>query len=156
MPPTRRLTSTAYVLLGLLGLQAWTTYELSRQMERSLRQLWPRAESNLYGAARALVERGLATRSAEHHGRRPRALHAITRQPRPEDLANRMPTGYLLRHGQAQRIYPGEPPSYNVAPAVALTTTASDVAQFMIAQLEDGQTPQGRLLGEPAVAEMLR
>lgn len=82
MPPTRRLTSTAYALLGLLALRAWTTYELSRQMERSLHHLWPRAESNLYGAARALVEHGLATRSAEHHGRRPRALHAITRRGR--------------------------------------------------------------------------
>ena len=75
-------------------------------------------------------------------------------QPRPTELAGRLAVGYLMRDGQGQRIYPDVPPSYNVAPAVALTTTGSDIAQFMIAHLESGQTAQGRLLGDAAITEM--
>jgi hypothetical protein len=31
-----RLTTTSYALLGLLAVQPWSTYELTRQMDRSL------------------------------------------------------------------------------------------------------------------------
>jgi PadR family transcriptional regulator, regulatory protein AphA len=74
----KEVTTTSFALLGLLATKPWTTYELARQMERSLRRFWPRAESNLYAAARSLVEHGLARARTEHVGRRPRVVYAIT------------------------------------------------------------------------------
>lgn len=71
-------TTTAYAILGLLAIRPWTTYELARQMERSLHNFWPRAESNLYAAAKTLVNQRLATARTEHVGRRARILYSIT------------------------------------------------------------------------------
>ncbi len=72
------LTSTSRALLGLLALRPWTTYELAKQMERSLHHFWPRAESELYKEAKNLVAHGLARSRTEHRGRRPRTVYAIT------------------------------------------------------------------------------
>ncbi|HVQ94177.1 MAG TPA: PadR family transcriptional regulator [Mycobacteriales bacterium] len=74
----RTLTTTTYALLGLLAIQPWTTYELTKQVGRSLRLIWPRAESNVYEGAKALVAYGLATAEREHVGRRPRTVYSIT------------------------------------------------------------------------------
>ncbi len=54
-------TTTSYALLGLLGLRDWTTYELARQVQRSLHWFWPRAERKLYDEPKRLVADGLAT-----------------------------------------------------------------------------------------------
>lgn len=72
------LTTTSYAILGLLSLRPWTTYELAKQMERSLHFYWPRAESGLYEEPKKLVAHGLATVQRERVGRRPRAVYAIT------------------------------------------------------------------------------
>ena len=74
----RTLTTTAYALLGLLAIRPWTTYELAKQVARSLRLIWPRAESNVYEGPKALVAHGLATARQEYVGRRPRTVYAIT------------------------------------------------------------------------------
>jgi PadR family transcriptional regulator, regulatory protein AphA len=74
----RTLTTTAYALLGLLDIRPWTTYELAKQVARSLRLVWPRAESNVYEGPKALVAHGLATARQEYVGRRPRTVYAIT------------------------------------------------------------------------------
>ncbi len=71
------LTSTSYALLGLLALRDWSTYELARQLPRSVGMAWPRAESRLYSEARKLAELGLATRD-EPTGRRPRTVYSVT------------------------------------------------------------------------------
>ena len=81
MPP-KELTTTAYAVLGLLAIRPWTTYDLARQMERSLHNFWPRAESNLAAAAKALVTAGLATARTEYVGRRPRVVYSITAKGR--------------------------------------------------------------------------
>jgi len=70
--------TTAYALLGLLRLRPWTTYELAKQVQRSLHWFWPRAERRLYDEPKLLVEAGLATASVEATGRRPRTVYAIT------------------------------------------------------------------------------
>ncbi len=72
------LTTTSYAILGLLDIQPWSSYELTKQMRRTVGQVWPRAESGLYREPRRLVAAGLAT--AEHLtvGRRPRTVYAIT------------------------------------------------------------------------------
>ena len=78
----QRLTTTSYVILGLLSLRSWSTYELAQQMRRSLRYYWPRAESHIYEAPKRLVDHGLATASLEHAGRRRRTVYTITAKGR--------------------------------------------------------------------------
>ena len=39
-------------MLGLLGLQPWTAYDLVAQTRRSLHYFWPRSEAHLYAGLR--------------------------------------------------------------------------------------------------------
>jgi DNA-binding PadR family transcriptional regulator len=66
------------VILGLLALRRWSTYELAQQMKRSIHYYWPRAESHIYEEPKKLVACGFATASHEQTGRRPRTVYAIT------------------------------------------------------------------------------
>lgn len=72
------LTVTSYAILGLLAMRPWTTYELAQQMQRSLSNFWPRAESRIYEEPKRLVAMGLARSSSEPTGRRPRTIYSIT------------------------------------------------------------------------------
>lgn len=72
------LTTTSYAVLGLLAIGEWTTYELAQQMQRSLRNFWPRAERRIYDEPKLLVAHGLAQARTEYTGRRPRTIYAIT------------------------------------------------------------------------------
>jgi PadR family transcriptional regulator AphA len=74
----RLLTPTSYAILALLAVRPWTTYELAKQFDRSLRWYWPRAQSVLYEEPKRLVADGLATARRGHTGRRPRTVYAIT------------------------------------------------------------------------------
>jgi DNA-binding PadR family transcriptional regulator len=82
MSSARGLTTTSYAILGLLAIQPWSTYELTRQMDRSLGRFWPRAESKLYEEPKKLVAQGLAEATAEQVGRRPRTVYSITEEGR--------------------------------------------------------------------------
>ncbi len=75
---TASLTTTSYAVLGLLAIQPWSTYELAKQMERTLYRVWPRARSRLYDEPKKLVAHGLAEASKESVGRRPRTVYSIT------------------------------------------------------------------------------
>jgi PadR family transcriptional regulator AphA len=75
-PP--RLTTTSYAVLSLLAVKPWSTYELTRQMDRSLGRVWPRAASKLYEEPKKLVGYGLARSDKEMVGRRPRTVYSIT------------------------------------------------------------------------------
>jgi len=77
-----KLTTTSYLMLGLLSLRSWSTYELAQQMRRSTRFYWPRAESKIYDEPKKLVEHGLATAMREYAGKRPRTVYAITTEGR--------------------------------------------------------------------------
>ncbi|MET0692757.1 MAG: PadR family transcriptional regulator [Propionibacteriaceae bacterium] len=72
------LTPTSYAILGLLAIKPWTTYELAKQMDRTLNRFWPRARSKLYEEPKKLVAQGLAEAVAGSHGRRPRTVYSIT------------------------------------------------------------------------------
>ena len=72
------LTTTSFAILGLLAIRPWTTYELARQMDRSLRHFWPRAQSRIYEEPKRLVAEGLAKATVDHVGRRARTTYAIT------------------------------------------------------------------------------
>src|SRR5262245_17421444 len=77
-------STTSYAILGLLALRPWTTYELAKQVQRSLRWFWPRAERKLYDEPKQLVADGLATARAEATGKRPRTVYDITDEGRAE------------------------------------------------------------------------
>jgi len=76
------LSTTSHAVLGLLRLRPWTTYELAKQVQRSLGWFWPRAERKLYEEPKRLVAAGLATATPEMTGARPRTVYAVTRKGR--------------------------------------------------------------------------
>src|SRR5688572_25609709 len=78
MSRPRKLTTTSYALLGLLGIRPWTTYELAKQMDRGMNRWWPRARSKLYEEPKKLVAHGLARATRDSVGRRPRTVYTIT------------------------------------------------------------------------------
>ena len=72
------MTTTSYAILGLLAVRPWTTHELVQQVDRSLRRLWPRAQSKLYEEPKKLVAHGYATAADDPVGRRRRTRYTIT------------------------------------------------------------------------------
>jgi DNA-binding PadR family transcriptional regulator len=80
--PNIKATQTSYAVLGLLALKPWTTYELARQSERSLRWFFPRAERAVYLEAKRLVALGWAESTKTATGRRASTVYAITRAGR--------------------------------------------------------------------------
>ncbi|MCK1819458.1 PadR family transcriptional regulator, partial [Streptomyces sp. XM83C] len=76
------LTTTSYAILGLLAVRPWSTYELARQMDRSLGRIWPRAQSKIYEEPKKLVRHRLARAERGAVGRRPRTVYAITPEGR--------------------------------------------------------------------------
>jgi DNA-binding PadR family transcriptional regulator len=79
-----RTTTTSYALLGLLNVRPWTTYELAKQVQRSLRWFWPRAERKLYDEPKLLVAMGLATAEERFTGKRRSREYSITAEGRAE------------------------------------------------------------------------
>jgi DNA-binding PadR family transcriptional regulator len=76
------LTTTSHALLGLLSIQPWSTYELAKQVDRSLGWFWPRTERKIYDEAKKLVESGHATATPQATGSRPRTVYKITAKGR--------------------------------------------------------------------------
>jgi DNA-binding PadR family transcriptional regulator len=80
----KALTTTSYAVLGLLAIRPWSTYELAKQMEVSLRNFWPRAERKLYDEPKKLVDHGLAVVTRDTVGKRPRSVYEISTAGRQE------------------------------------------------------------------------
>jgi PadR family transcriptional regulator, regulatory protein AphA len=76
------LTTTSYAILGLLAIKPWTTHELVLQVDRSLRRIWPRAQSKLYEEPKKLVNYGFARAADDPVGRRRRTRYTITAKGR--------------------------------------------------------------------------
>jgi PadR family transcriptional regulator AphA len=76
------MTTTSYAILGLLAVKPWTTHELVQQVDRSLRRLWPRAQSKLYEEPKKLVAHGYAKAADDSVGRRRRTRYTITAKGR--------------------------------------------------------------------------
>ena len=79
-PPA--MTTTSYAILGLLAVKPWTTHELVQQVDRSLRRMWPRAQSKLYEEPKKLVAHGYARATDDSVGRRRRTRYTITAEGR--------------------------------------------------------------------------
>ena len=75
---TETTTTTSYMLLGLLAITPWTTYELAQQMDRTVRRFWPRARSKVYEEPKKLAALGYANSTDEKVGRRSRTMYSIT------------------------------------------------------------------------------
>ena len=73
-------STTTYALLGMLAVRSWTGYELTQQLRRSLRFVWPSSEGHLYREQKRLVELGWATVEVERAGGRRRNRYAVTDQ----------------------------------------------------------------------------
>jgi DNA-binding PadR family transcriptional regulator len=82
MSSAPQMTTTSYSILGLLAVRPWTTHELVQQVDRSLRRLWPRAQSKLYEEPKKLVAHGYATATDDSVGRRRRTRYTITAKGR--------------------------------------------------------------------------
>ena len=82
MATNGQLTPTSHAILGLLAIKPWTTYELAKQMDRTVNRFWPRARSKLYEEPKKLVAMGLAEATSGTTGRRPRTVYSITPEGR--------------------------------------------------------------------------
>ena len=75
--------------------------------------------------------------------------HSSFAQPLPENLKPFMSNGYRLGSGDAQEFE-----IVNPFPAGSLSSSATDIAQFMIAHLQDGQLGNARIL-KPETARLM-
>lgn len=78
MDGVQQPSPTTYALLGLLGVRSWTGYELTNQLRRSLRFIWPSSEGHLYREQKRLIDLGWATVTREPVGKRHRNRYTIT------------------------------------------------------------------------------
>jgi DNA-binding PadR family transcriptional regulator len=62
----------------MLAVRSWTGYELTRQVRRSLRFVWPSSDGHLYREQKRLVNLGWATVEDEPAGQRTRKRYTIT------------------------------------------------------------------------------
>jgi DNA-binding PadR family transcriptional regulator len=73
-----RLTSTSYIVLGLLDILGPSTpYDLKRALERSVENFWPVPHTTFYAEPERLAAAGYLTAEQEPDGRR-RKTYAIT------------------------------------------------------------------------------
>lgn len=72
------VSPATYGLLGMLAIRSWTGYELTQQVRRSLRFVWPSSEGHLYREQKRLVNLGWATVDEEPAGQRTRKRYTIT------------------------------------------------------------------------------
>ena len=71
---------TTYGLLGMLAVRSWTGYEMTTQLQRSLRFVWPSSAGHLYREQKKLVDLGWATVEEVPAGARTRKRYTITRE----------------------------------------------------------------------------
>ena len=109
-------TATSFAVLGLLGLQPWTAYDLVAQTRRSLHFFWPRSEAHLYAELKRLVERRTRPRRncrrpptpshpLHHHARRPRCVRRMARNragSTPQSRSRRCCVSCSADHGSLQ------------------------------------------------------
>jgi DNA-binding PadR family transcriptional regulator len=118
-----------YGLLGMLATRPMTGYELTHQVRRSLRFIWPVSEGHLYREQKKLVTLGWATVKTEPAGRRTRQRYAITRAGRAalrEWLATEPEEPHLQVEGVLRAFYAdSSSPDVLAASMRATATTAS-------------------------------
>lgn len=119
----RTPTATSYALLGLLAMRPWTSYELAKQMGRSLHHVLPRAESNVYAEAKRLETDGLVTGERTSTGKRSRTTYTITAAGRATLAA------WVLE--------PARPMTLESEPIVKLLFAQTQPAEVLLRHIED-------------------
>jgi DNA-binding PadR family transcriptional regulator len=125
-----------YGLLGMLAVRSWTGYELTRQVRRSLRFIWPTSEGHLYREQKRLVTLGWAVAEQEQTGQRTRNRYTITpagREALAKWLATPPEEPHLQIEGVLRAFYAnlGSPTDLHQT----MTTTAEQ-AHSMLATLQ--------------------
>lgn len=72
------LTSTAYVILGMLSKSPMSGYDIKQLVDRSARFFWAASYSQIYAELRQLEELGLAASEELPQGGRPRKVYELT------------------------------------------------------------------------------
>jgi DNA-binding PadR family transcriptional regulator len=131
-------TSTSPATFGLLGLLAgrsWTGYELTSQVRRSLRFVWPVSEAHLYREQRKLVALGWATCVEEPTGRRTRKRYTITAAGRRalRDWLDSEPEEPLLHIEGLLRVFNADRSS--VASLIGSATSTATAARRSVGEL---------------------
>jgi PadR family transcriptional regulator, regulatory protein AphA len=78
------LSSTAYVILGLLRDQPRTGYEIKAAVDRSTRFFWAASYGQIYPELKRLAAHGLVRGTARSQGRRSRTVYSLTARGRQE------------------------------------------------------------------------
>jgi DNA-binding PadR family transcriptional regulator len=80
-----RISTLGYALLGLLGLEPLSGYDLSRQLQRPISYFWTAQRSHIYPELGRLEERGLVTHERVEQLDRPdKKVYSSTRAGREE------------------------------------------------------------------------
>jgi DNA-binding PadR family transcriptional regulator len=74
----RELSTTGYLILGLLADHDWSAYQLAEQLGRGVAELWPSADRGRYAVLNRLSGEGLVQTRQEHTGKRSRTIYSIT------------------------------------------------------------------------------
>jgi PadR family transcriptional regulator AphA len=80
------LSSTAYVILGFLGLRPMSGYEIKSFVDKSTRFFWTASYGQIYPELRRLAAAGLIEGKAEPQGGRRRTVYRLTAAGRHELL----------------------------------------------------------------------
>lgn len=121
-------SAATYGLLGLLASRSWTGYELTQQVRRSLRFVWPVSEGHLYREQKRLVALGWATVEDEPSGRRTRKRYAITvagREALAEWLSTTPEEPHLQVEGLLRAFYADRGTPQDLATAARSTAEAA-------------------------------
>ena len=66
----------------VLAIRSWSTYELTKQVQRSLGWFWPRAERKLYDEPKRLTATSFSKSERAMTGSRPRTVYSVTARGR--------------------------------------------------------------------------
>jgi PadR family transcriptional regulator, regulatory protein AphA len=133
-----KLTSTSYVVLGMLRLGQRNGYEIKQLVDRTVRFFWAISYGQLYPELRRLEEAGYVTSADDPQGGRQRRAYTLT--PEGEDVLvewlrqdSADDTQELRDEGLLKLFFID---AINPADAAAIAGSAADRHRRMIATLE--------------------
>jgi PadR family transcriptional regulator, regulatory protein AphA len=151
--PDLRLTSTSYLVLGLIEREGPSTpYELKRHVAATIGHFWSFPHALLYKEPPRLVELGLLTEEREAAGRR-RRLFTITSHGRAAILAwlaNPSQESTELRDAGLLQLFFADLGSTDDRRALAVAQLG--IHRAALAQYEDDQHAEGVLDGSDSAA----
>lgn len=140
--------STHATVLGQLGLRAWRSYELVKEMRRNLHYFWPRAESRIYATLKSLDASGLARSETVHTGARAASVWQATPEGQAafEAWLDEDPAPTTLDCEALARLFlapgPGHPGARRAVDAIAAEADELlQVARQIAQEYDEGRAP---------------